>query len=179
MTRSPNARLAWLSLAMFFGVTLWFSATAANAPIVAEFGLTTSQTAWLTMAVQGGFVIGTLLSALGIKPVVFKSDADAAKAVTTESKMFSIYADGIVPGYQRMTKVRIHEVVDFRNAPPPGTAIGPNGLQTNTGLPGSPPLAPTATGTPGAPGVPGGNPNGIAGALLPNPAGTVIYFRIE
>ena len=36
---SPNVQLAWLSLAMFFGMTLWFSATAANAPIVAEFHL--------------------------------------------------------------------------------------------------------------------------------------------
>jgi MFS family permease len=61
---SPNVQLAWLSLAMFFGMTLWFSATAANAPIVAEFHLSASQTAWLTMAVQGGFVIGTLISAL-------------------------------------------------------------------------------------------------------------------
>src|SRR3954468_23051002 len=64
MIRSANVQLAWLSLAMFFGMTLWFSATAANAPIVAEFHLSTSQTAWLTMAVQGGFVIGTLISAL-------------------------------------------------------------------------------------------------------------------
>jgi MFS family permease len=64
MIRSPHAQLAWLSLAMFFGMTLWFSATAANAPIVAEFHLSPAETAWLTMAVQGGFVIGTLLSAL-------------------------------------------------------------------------------------------------------------------
>ena len=64
MTRSPNVQLAWLSLAMFLGMTLWFSATAANAPIVAEFHLSPSQTAWLTMAVQGGFVIGTLVAAL-------------------------------------------------------------------------------------------------------------------
>jgi MFS family permease len=49
---------------MFLGMTLWFSATAANAPIVAEFHLSTAETAWLTMAVQGGFVVGTLLSAL-------------------------------------------------------------------------------------------------------------------
>ena len=61
---SPNVQLGWLSLAMFFGMTLWFSATAANAPIVAEFHLSSAETAWLTMAVQGGFVIGTLLSAL-------------------------------------------------------------------------------------------------------------------
>jgi MFS family permease len=64
MTRSPNVQLAWLSLAMFFGMTLWFSATAANAPIVSEFHLSSAETAWLTMAVQGGFVIGTLVSAL-------------------------------------------------------------------------------------------------------------------
>jgi MFS family permease len=49
---------------MFLGMTLWFSATAANAPIVAEFHLSPAETAWLTMAVQGGFVVGTLLSAL-------------------------------------------------------------------------------------------------------------------
>src|SRR5215813_2404018 len=61
---SPPAQLAWLSLAMFMGMTLWFSATAANGPIVAEFHLTSGETAWLTMAVQGGFVVGTLVSAL-------------------------------------------------------------------------------------------------------------------
>jgi MFS family permease len=61
---SPGTQLAWLSLAMFFGMTLWFSATAANASIVAEFHLSGADTAWLTMAVQGGFVIGTLMSAI-------------------------------------------------------------------------------------------------------------------
>ena len=49
---------------MFLGMTLWFSATAANAAIVAEFRLTPAQAPWLTMAVQGGFVLGTLASAL-------------------------------------------------------------------------------------------------------------------
>ncbi len=62
--RSPTTQLGWLSLAMFLGMTMWFSATAANAAIVAEFQLTSAETAWLTMAVQGGFVIGTLISAL-------------------------------------------------------------------------------------------------------------------
>ena len=60
----PSDQPAWLSLASFLGMTLWFSATAANAPIVAEFGLSPADTAWLTMAVQGGFVLGTLISAL-------------------------------------------------------------------------------------------------------------------
>src|SRR5207253_3364385 len=58
------AQLAWLSLAMLLGMTLWFSATAATAPIAAEFHLTPADTAWLTMAVQGGFVAGTLAAAI-------------------------------------------------------------------------------------------------------------------
>jgi len=70
---SANGQLAWLSLAMFLGMTLWFSATAANAPIVAEFHLTPAETAWLTMAVQGGFVIGTLISAILNLPDVFSA----------------------------------------------------------------------------------------------------------
>jgi MFS family permease len=61
---SPKTQLAWLSLAMFLGMTLWFSATAATAAIVLEFHLTPGEAAWLTMAVQGGFVVGTLLSAV-------------------------------------------------------------------------------------------------------------------
>jgi MFS family permease len=49
---------------MFLGMTLWFSATAATAQIVSEFRLAPGDAAWLTMAVQGGFVVGTLVSAV-------------------------------------------------------------------------------------------------------------------
>ena len=70
---SANRQLAWLSLAMFLGMTLWFSATAANAPIAGEFHLSSAETAWLTMAVQGGFVVGTLLSAIFNLPDVFSA----------------------------------------------------------------------------------------------------------
>ena len=44
-------------------MTLWFSATAAAPRIAADLSLSDSATAWLTMAVQGGFVVGTLVSA--------------------------------------------------------------------------------------------------------------------
>ena len=98
MSRSPNVQLAWLSLAMFFGMTLWFSATAANAPIVAEFHLTTSQTAWLTMAVQGGFVIGTLLSALlNLPDIVNPRRLFAAGCVIAATANAALVrADGVV-----------------------------------------------------------------------------------
>ena len=56
--------LLLVAVGQFLGMTLWFSATAAASSIAAELSLTPQATAWLTMAVQGGFVIGTLVSAL-------------------------------------------------------------------------------------------------------------------
>ena len=53
-----------VALAQFLGMTLWFSATAAAPAIVQEFALSAGATAWLTMAVQAGFVAGTLASAM-------------------------------------------------------------------------------------------------------------------
>lgn len=56
--------LLFVAVAQFLGMTLWFSATAAAPAIAAELSLSRAATAWLTMAVQGGFVIGTLVSGL-------------------------------------------------------------------------------------------------------------------
>jgi MFS family permease len=56
--------LLLVSLGLFLGMTLWFAATAAAPSIVLEFAMGTSARAWLTMAVQAGFVAGTLITAL-------------------------------------------------------------------------------------------------------------------
>ncbi len=56
--------LAVVSAAQFLGMTLWFSATAVTPFLIADFNIAPAQAAWLTMAVQAGFVAGTLLSAL-------------------------------------------------------------------------------------------------------------------
>jgi MFS family permease len=56
--------LALMALAQFLGMTLWFSASAAAPRMAADLGLGGNQVAWLTIAVQGGFVGGTLVSAL-------------------------------------------------------------------------------------------------------------------
>ena len=56
--------LALVAVGTFLGLTLWFSATAAAPSITAELKLDEATTAWLTIAVQGGFVAGTLISAL-------------------------------------------------------------------------------------------------------------------
>jgi MFS family permease len=59
----PARMLLFVAIGEFLGLTLWFSATAAAPAVAAEFGLTGSGTAWLTMAVQAGFVAGTFISA--------------------------------------------------------------------------------------------------------------------
>jgi MFS family permease len=55
--------LALVALGQLLGMTLWFSATAAAPALADAFDLTGGGTAWLTMAVQAGFVAGTFASA--------------------------------------------------------------------------------------------------------------------
>lgn len=134
-----------------------------------------------TMKGQG--MLGPILSSLGVEPVQFLSESEMAKMISTESKVFSVYADGVVPGFRRETRVRIHAVVDFRSAPPPGLgaagmpppsdagalgqAQGTLGATTSTQF--------TATGPDGEP----LGQNAMAGALVPNPGGTIVYWRME
>jgi MFS family permease len=56
--------LGVVSLAQFLGMTLWFSATAITPRLIAEYDIAPNHAAWLTMAVQAGFVAGTLVSAI-------------------------------------------------------------------------------------------------------------------
>jgi MFS family permease len=62
--------LALLAAAELLGMTAWFSATAATPALIAEFQLGSGGASWLTMAVQAGFVVGTLASALANLPDV-------------------------------------------------------------------------------------------------------------
>jgi MFS family permease len=65
--------LALLAVAELFGMSLWFSASASVPALKAEWHLTDSAAAWLTLAVQLGFVAGTLTSALGNLPDVLST----------------------------------------------------------------------------------------------------------
>jgi MFS family permease len=58
------SQLGILSLVQLLGMTLWFSATAVTPALSRELGMTRAEAAWLTMAVQGGFVAGTLTIAI-------------------------------------------------------------------------------------------------------------------
>jgi len=56
--------LALISFAVLFGMALWFGVSAVAPQIAKEWRLSASATAWLTLAVQLGFVAGTLVSAI-------------------------------------------------------------------------------------------------------------------
>ena len=171
---------------------------AKNAQFLTMFGVLRTFTSGMPLfgtpndfiaTIQGGGAYGKLLfQTLSIPPVRFQSPAEAAKNFTTESKVFSIVATGEAGTNLAHVETRITAVVDFRGAP----AI-PNS-PTGAGTPGSmaagmstatPAAVPSTAGTAvaGAGGVgaapPGAGANAILGALNANPAGTVVYYRIE
>jgi general secretion pathway protein K len=130
---------------------------------------------------KGSGQLGPMLTALGMKPVKFQSESEFAKTISTESKIFSIYAVG-VKGKKRETRVSIHVVVDFRTAPQI-----PNGLAGSLGAPsasgsasGAPPPPPPPTATGGQQvNPPGMDPNALAASLLPSTGGQILYYKIE
>ncbi len=124
-------------------------------------------------ALSGKGQLGPLLAGIGMKPVVFKSQAEFQKSITTESKMFSIYAVGVKKGYRRETRVRVHAVVDFRNAPNLSTPAAPG---TSPLTPGGTPTTPATT-TAGTSAQ--NSADAIAAANQPSTGGTVVYFRME
>ncbi|MFO0667985.1 MAG: type II secretion system protein GspK [Polyangiaceae bacterium] len=101
--------------------------------------------------------LGPILAGMGLKPVKFQSEADFAKNISTESKMFSIYSVGVKKGYKRETRVSLHAVVDFRGAA---------GLAS--------PTASTSSATPGTT-----NPGTTGAVNTPNTGGQMVYFRVE
>lgn len=125
-----------------------------------------------------------MLQAMGVEPIVFKSAAEAKAQMSTESKVFSIYATGVVKAGKRETRTHIHAVLDYRAAPPPGMPLAGYGLVP----PGSPSAAatapfgtppPAATLNPSGTGTAANPTEGIQGALRPNPGGNVIYYRMD
>lgn len=65
--------LLLLALAELLGMSLWFSASAIVPALKLEWHLSESAADWLTLAVQLGFVAGTLLSALFNLPDIINS----------------------------------------------------------------------------------------------------------
>ena len=125
-------------------------------------------------AMQGAGQLGPLLASIGMKPIKFKSNSEFQKSITTESKMFSIYAVGVKKGYRRETRVQVHAVVDFRNAPSlDQVATGlQNQFANNNGVK-------TPAATPSASATAQTQADAIAAANAPSTGGQYVYFRVE
>ena len=65
--------LVLLAIALLLGMSLWFGVSAVAPQVARQWKLTESTTAWLTLAVQLGFVFGTLASALLNLPDVIRA----------------------------------------------------------------------------------------------------------
>jgi len=118
-----------------------------------------------------------IFKTVGIQPVTFLSQDQAKKMISVESKLFSLYVTGVVKGAKRETRVRVHAVVDFRNAPPPGAATALNQASQLSALAGQGSIGAAAGAAAGS------NPNdptaALAALLKPTPGGTVIHYKVE
>jgi len=115
--------------------------------------------------------VGSLFTFLGLEPVQFRDAKAVQKSISTESRVFSIYADGIIPGKNRETRVRIHDVVDFRSANElggdlPGTDTTDSSSSSSSSSSDTDPNAALT-------------PEQVAAALASDPMGAIIYHRIE
>ena len=100
--------------------------------------------------------------------IKFQSEAEFAKTIATESKVFSVYSAGIKKGYKRDARVGIHAVLDFRTARATGAAGSNMTAAGSSGVP-----APVGSG--------GTSPSGAAGTtaglVQPATGGILVYYR--
>ena len=114
-----------------------------------------------------GAAIGGMMKSMGVEPVKLKmSDSGFLNTISGETKFLSVYAEGVVPGNKRETRVRIHAVLDIQKAQPPDKQ-NQNGLPKSDGSQGQ-----------------GINPSDVTSSayetmVKSNPAGTVVYWRVE
>lgn len=64
-TGSPAWPVATIALAQLLGTSLWFSVNSATDDLMRAWQASAADIGWLTSAVQSGFILGTLIMALG------------------------------------------------------------------------------------------------------------------
>lgn len=136
-------------------------------------------------ALKGKGMFAMMAEITGLQPfTTFKSEASLQSAVTTESKIFSVYATGYSKSGKRETKVRIHAVVDFRAAPPPGMptqgridAVANMAEEAGFGSVADDLRNAAQSVQQNLP--TGAGDEAITSAFQPSPAGNIIYFRID
>jgi MFS family permease len=124
--------LAILALAMVLGMTPWFSATVAAPGMIAEWGIGPGSAAGLIIAVQAGFVVGTLASAL-----LVLSDRFSARHLAAVSSAIVAGATGLLAWRQTgpvsAIALRALTGIALAGVYPPGIKIAAGWWRTRRG----------------------------------------------
>jgi general secretion pathway protein K len=136
-------------------------------------------------ALKGKGMFSLMVDITGLEPFRdFKSESTLESAVTTESKVFSVYATGYAKAGKRETRMRIHTVVDFRAAPAPGMPSQGRleevaRMAEDAGFSAAADELRSAAQNMKAEPPEGAGDNAILSAFRPSPAGNIVYFRID
>jgi MFS family permease len=130
---SRARQLALLAAAMVLGMCPWFAATAVAPAVVAEWGRGATTQSWLTMAVQLGFVLGTLVAA-----VLMLSDRFSARRLAGGSAIAAGLATAAVtiPGLPPVPAImlRVLTGVSLAGVYPPGMKIAAGWWKEGRGM---------------------------------------------
>jgi MFS family permease len=132
-TQSTRWRvLALLGIAELFAMSLWFSASAVAPQLRSIWGLTASQTGWLTTIVQLGFVFGTAFIAVGNF-----ADTFPAAALFSSSALVGAAANAAilaVPGYRYALVTRFLTGFCLAGVYPPAMKMASTWFRAERGL---------------------------------------------
>ena len=119
---SARSQLALLAVVMVLGMTPWFSATVIAPALAERWSATTAMIAWLTMAVQLGFVGGTLASA-----ALMLADRWSARRLAAGSALLAAVATAMVviaaDSPRTVIALRVLTGVALAGVYPPGMKI--------------------------------------------------------
>lgn len=132
ITSERRKTLAVVSLATLFGLSVWFSTNAIGPALEAEKGFSTSDLSWLTIAVQLGFVAGTVIIA-----VTNLADLINARYVFgTSAAMAGLFNLGVIPldDFGAVLGVRCATGIFLAGVYPPGMKIISGWFQSGRGI---------------------------------------------
>ncbi|MBT3943492.1 MAG: MFS transporter [Chloroflexi bacterium] len=131
-TAERRKTLAVVSLATLFGLSVWFSTNAVGPALETEKGFSTGDLAWLTIAVQLGFVAGTLIIA-----VTNLADLINARFVFGVSAAIAGLLNlGVIPldDFNSVLSIRFATGIFLAGVYPPGMKIISGWFQSGRGI---------------------------------------------
>jgi MFS family permease len=130
--RGARGQLGILSVAIVLSMAPWFAATVVAEPMTRELSLPPWQVTWLTLAVQLGFVIGSLASAILLLSDRFSARRLAAVASLIAAGATAALASGSLTGWASVA-LRLLAGASLACVYPPGMKIAAGWTQRHRG----------------------------------------------